>query len=264
MEKIANRALSASATAWFIALVMGLWAFGVYIVGLYGVGAVTGDWERWNAVLPAGHGYNHGDTAGNLALGVHLLMAVFVTFAGALQLVPAIRAKAPGFHRWNGRAFITVAFAIALSGLFIAFTRGAVAGIYMAIGNTLNAVLLMLCAGQALRFAIRRRFDAHRRWALRAFVLMLGVFFYRLGMMLWFAANQGPVGHTKAFDGPFDIALAFGHVLGPLAILELYLLARDRGGAGAKLVMAGGMAVVTLATAAGGFLAMMGLWLPRL
>ncbi len=83
-------------------------------------------------------------------------------------------------------------------------------------------------------------------------------------MMLWFVANQGPVGHTDAFDGPFDIFLAFAHVLGPLAILELYLLARDRGGAVAKFAMTGGMAVVTLATAAGGFFAIMGMWLPRL
>jgi uncharacterized membrane protein len=264
MERFAGRALSGAATAWFAALVASLWAFGIYIVGLYGVGAATGNWARWNSVLPAGHGYNRGDAAGNLALGLHLLMAVFVTFAGALQLVPALRSRAPRFHRWNGRAFIVVAFAIALSGVFIAFTRGAVAGTYMAIGNTLNAALLMACAVQALRFAVKRRFEVHRRWALRAFILMLGVFFYRLGMMLWFVANRGPVGHTDAFDGPFDIVLAFGHVLAPLAILELYLLARDRGGAAGKLAMAGGLALVAGATAAGGLFATLGLWLPRL
>lgn len=264
MKTFAARALSFSAAAWFVALVAGLWAFGLYIVGLYGVGAATGDWERWNAVLPAGHGYNRGDAAGNLALGVHLLLAVFVTFLGATQLVPAIRTKAPALHRWNGRVFVAVAFAIAGSGLFIAFTRGAVAGNYMAVGNTLNAALLMICAVLALRFALRRRFDLHRRWALRAFVLMLGVFFYRLGMMLWFVANGGPVGHTKTFDGPFDIFLAFAHVLLPLAILELYRLARDRGGAAAKFAMAAGMAVLALATAAGGLFAIVGLWLPRL
>lgn len=264
MENTAARVLRLSAAAWFIALVAGLWAFGIYIVGLYGVGAATGDWARWNAVLPDGHGYTPGDAAGNLALGVHLLLAVFVTFLGAMQLVPAIRAGAPAFHRWNGRAFIAVAFAIAASGLFIAFTRGAVAGAYMAAGNTLNALLLMVCAAQALRFALKRRFDLHRWWAMRAFVLMLGVFFYRLGMMLWFVANRGPVGHTRAFDGPFDIFLAFAHVLLPLTILELYRLAGDRGGTLAKFAMAGGMAVVTLATAAGGLFAIVGLWLPRL
>jgi uncharacterized membrane protein len=264
MEKTAAKALSVTAAAWFVALVAALWAFGIYIVGLYGVGAATGNWERWNAVLPKGHGYTPGDTPGNVALGVHLLMATFVTFAGSLQLVPAIRARAPRFHRWNGRAFIAVAFVIAGSGLFIAFTRGAVAGAYMAIGNTLNAVLLMACAAQALRLALARRFEAHRRWALRTFVLMLGVFFYRLGMMLWFAGQGGPVGHTDAFDGPFDIFLAFAHVLLPLAMLELYLLARDRGGAGARLAMAFAMAAATLATAAGGVLAVIGLWLPRL
>ncbi|MET3664757.1 DUF2306 domain-containing protein [Caulobacter sp. 1776] len=264
MKTTAARALSLSVAAWFVALVMGLWAFGLYILALYGIGAATGNWERWNVVLPSGHGYSRGDTAGNLALGVHLLMAVFVTFAGAIQLVPALRAKAPAFHRWNGRIFIAVAFVIAGSGLYIAFTRGAVAGAYMAVGNTLNAVLLMSCAAQALRFALKRRFDIHRRWALRAFVLMLGVFFYRLGMMLWFVANHGPVGHTEAFDGPFDIFLAFAHVLLPLAILELNLLARERGGAVAKFAMAGVMAVATVATAAGGLFAAFGLWLPRL
>ena len=264
MKTIAARALSLSVAAWFLALVAGLWAFGAYIVGLYGVGVATGDWRCWNAVLPAGHGYNPGDGAGNLALGVHLLMAVFVTSVAAMQLVPQLRAKAPAFHRWNGRVFIAVAFVIAGSGLYIAFTRGAVAGPYMAAGNTLNALLLMTCSALALRFALRRRFDLHRRWALRAFVLMLGVFFYRLGMMLWFVANQGPVGHTDAFDGPFDIFLAFAHVLLPLAILELYLLARDRGGAAAQFAMAAGMVLVTLATAAGGVFAILGLWLPRL
>ena len=264
MEKIAARALRLSAAAWFVTLVAGLWAFGIYILGLYGVGAATGNWERWNAVLPKGHGYTPGDAAGNLALGVHLLLAVFVTFLGAMQLVPKLRARAPAVHRWNGRVFIAVAFAIAASGLFIAFTRGAVAGLYMAIGNTLNAALLMVCAGLALRSAVQRRFDVHRRWALRAFVLMLGVFFYRLGMMLWFVVNRGPVGHTRAFDGPFDIFLAFAHVLLPLAILELYLLARNRGGPLALFAMAGGMVVVTLATAAGGLFAIAGLWLPRL
>ncbi len=264
MKTFAVRALSLSAAAWFVALVASLWAFGIYIVGLYGVGAATGNWERWNTVLPTGHGYAPGDTAGNLALGVHLLLAVFVTFLGATQLVPAIRARAPGFHRWNGRIFIAVAFAIAGSGVFIALKRGVVAGTYMTIGNTLNAVLLLVCATLALCFALQRRFNLHRRWALRTFVLMLGVFFYRLGFILWFAVNGGPVGHTDAFDGPFDLFLAFTHFLLPLAILELYMLARDRGGAGAKLAMAGGMAVATLATAAGGFFAIMGMWLPRL
>lgn len=264
MEKIAAKALRTTTVAWFAALMAGLWAFGMYIVGLYGVGAATGRWDRWNVMLPKGHGYTPGDVSGNLALGVHLLMATFVTFMAALQMIPDIRTRAPGFHRWNGRVFVAVAYAIAGSGVFIAFTRGAVAGVYMAIGNTLNAVLLTACATQALRLAMARRFEAHRRWALRTFVLMLGVFFYRLGMMLWFTAHGGPVGHTKAFDGPFDIFLAFAHVLLPLAVLELYLVARERGGPWAALAMAGVMAVAALATAAGGVLAVVGLWLPSL
>jgi hypothetical protein len=89
----ATKALKVSAVIWYVAAVIGLWAFGYYIVGLYGVGVATGDLERWNTVLPDGHGYVVGDWVGNLALGGHLLMAAVVTFGGVLQLIP--RESAP-------------------------------------------------------------------------------------------------------------------------------------------------------------------------
>ena len=145
----AERLLRASAVLWYAVAIAGLWAFGAYIVALYGVGLAGGDLSRWNRVLPDGHGYVAGDLGGNLALGAHLATAFIVALSGGLQLVPQIRARAPWLHRWNGRLFVAVAVVAATSGLFIALTRGAVAGTYMTLGNALNAALVLTFAAQA-------------------------------------------------------------------------------------------------------------------
>lgn len=260
----AERLLRASAMLWYAVAAAGLWAFGLYIAALYGVGLLGGDLGRWNRVLPEGHGYVAGDVRGNLALGAHLALAFIVTLGGVLQLVPQVRARAPWLHRWNGRLFLVAAVVAATSGLFIALTRGAVAGLYMTLGNALNAALVLTFAALAWRTARARAFVRHRRWALRLFVVINAVWFYRLGMMLWFTAHQAPVGHTAAFDGPFDIFLAFAHVLLPLGVLELYLAAGARGGARAMGAMAALLLVLSLATAVGVLLVVMGMWLPRL
>lgn len=258
------RVLSGAGALWIGATVAGLVIFAAYIAALYGWGLASGDLNRWNAVLPAGHGYVPGDLRGNIALGVHVMAAVLVALCGAVQLVPAVRRRAPGLHRWSGRLFLGLGMGAALSGALIALTRGPVAGPAMAVGNLIDAALVLAFAALAWRAARRRAFDLHRRWALRAFVVILGVWFYRLMMMLWFAANGGPAGHTEAFDGPWDVFLAFGHFLVPLALLELYLAARARDDAAGRLVAACVAGAAGLATAAGTVLATLGMWLPML
>src|SRR5215217_4762319 len=124
----ADRALRASAVFWCVVAAVGIWIFGYYIAALYGVGFVGGDLDRWNRVLPKGHGYVPGDGRGNVALGIHLLMALVVTLGGVVQLIPVVRRRVPALHRWNGRLFITVALIAAATGLYIAFSRGAAAG----------------------------------------------------------------------------------------------------------------------------------------
>lgn len=259
-----ERVLRASALFWYVVAVAGLWVFAWYIAALYGLGFMRGQFDRWNTVLPEGHGYVAEDLQGNVLLGVHLLVALVVTSAGLLQLVPWIRLRAAWLHRWNGRLFVVAAMVAAVTGVFIAFTRGAVAGDYMTAGNVLNALLILVFGAMAWREARARRVAAHRRWALRLFVVTLSVWFYRVGMMLWFGVHRAPIGHSDAFTGPFDIFLAFGHVLLPLAVLELYLLAGQRGGASARLAMAALLTLSTLGMGGGIVLATFGMWLPRL
>ena len=57
---------------------------------------------------------------------------------------------------------------------------------------------------------------------------------------------------------------AFGCYLVPLAVLELYLRARDRSGPPGKVAMAGALFVLTAGVGIGIFGAVMGMWLPRM
>jgi asparagine N-glycosylation enzyme membrane subunit Stt3 len=135
----------------------------------------------------------------------------------------------------------------------------------MRVGISINGLLILIAAVTAWRLARARRVAAHRRWALRSFILISGVWFFRVGMMCWILLNQGPVGiGGKGFDGPFVRFWAFGCYLVPLALLELYLRAQDRGSVPGRYAMATVLAVLTLGTAIGIFGAAMGMWLPRL
>jgi hypothetical protein len=117
----------------------------------------------------------------------------------------------------------------------------------------------------ALRYALARQIDRHRHWALRLFMVASAVWFFRIGLMFWVVLNHGPVGFDpKTFQGPFLYFLTFAQTLLPLAVLEVYLRTRGRGGASARLAMAAGLFVLTVAMGIRIFAATMGMWLPYL
>jgi len=259
----AGQALKAAAVFWFAVMVAGQAIFVTYIVSFYGGAVAAGDWMRWNKVLPVG--YIPGDRVGNSALAAHLAIAVLVTLAGPLQLIPALRARFPVFHRWNGRIYVAVAIVTGVAGAYMVWTRNAAGDMTQHWGTTLNAVLIALCAVLAVRHAIARRLDLHRRWALRLFLVVSGSWFFRVGLLFWILVNGGPAGFDpKTFTGPALNVLVFGESLLPLALLELYLRARDSGNSTHKLAAAAGLALLTLAMGVGIFGASMAMWLPHI
>ena len=256
-------ALKAAAGSWFVVAMLGQAMLALYVVGFYLRAAVNGDFEAWNKVLP--HGHVPGDTAGNLVVLSHLVFAVLLNVGGALQLVPAVRRIAPAFHRWNGRVFLFSAVVASVGGFIMVWTRGAVGGTAQLVAINLNALLILLFAAMTLRHALARRIDAHRRWALRLFLVVSGVFFFRVGLMFWLIVNQGPVGFDPGtFRGPALSILAFAQFLVPLAVLELYFRAQASRAPAARFAMAGALGVLTLVTAVGVAGATTMLWLPRL
>lgn len=263
LRGVADKALNASTRFWFLVMVAGHAMFAYYIVAFYGGAAVDGNLLQWNKVLDD-HGYRAGDIAGTVFLALHLLLAAIITVGGPLQFIPGLRARAIAFHRWNGRLYIFTAFAASLSAFYLILTRGGtIAGPFVTAGIVLDGALIMTFATLALRHARARNIVAHRRWALRTFIAVSGVWFFRVGLMFWFFVNQGPVGHTDGFDGPFDLFWAFGCFLLPLFILELHLRTQRRAGPVGKLAMAATLFVLTIAMGTGIAMATLMMWLPR-
>ena len=255
--------LAMSGAAWFTVAVAGQWLFAIYVAVFYGSAALGGAFERWNDVLVGG--YVRGGLIGNAILASHLALAVVITMGGALQLLPSLRARLPALHRLNGRVYLLMAIIVSVGGLYMVWTRGTAGGFAMRVGISLNGVLIVAAAWLAWRYVRARRFDLHRRWAMRLFVLVSGVWFFRVGMMLWILANRGPVGMGgEGFDGPTVRILAFACYLLPLAILEVYLRAQSSPAASTKLAASGLIILSTLATAVGVFGATVGLWAPRI
>lgn len=258
----AQRWLGWSATGWASVAAIGQWLFVVYILGFYLRTLLMGDMTAWNKVLPEGH--VPGDVVGNLAVMVHILLAAVVTGGGAVQLVPVIRRRWPRLHRWNGRIYLTAVVLVVGAGVYMTLSREGGLDV-MRMGILLNAVVVLACAAMALRHALARRIDLHRRWALRLFLAASAVWFFRIGLMAWLITNGGPVGFDpKTFTGPFLVFLSYAQTLLPLAVLEAYLRACDGRSVVAKRVMSVGLVGLTMLTGLGIFGASMMLWLPRL
>jgi|SRR5579863_2610386 len=263
LSPVADTALKAATRLWFGVTVIGQLIFAFTLASFYGMAAMRGNSATaWSKTIT--HGYVPGETIGNLAVATHLFSAFVVILAGMLQLVPQIRNRFPVFHRWTGRLYILTAFTISLAGLYMTWIRGSVGDLVQHLGSSLMAVLIMVCAAMALRYAMARDFRTHRRWALRLYLVVSASLFIRAGIFLSLLLNRGPFGFDpSSFSGPFLTFITFAQYLVPLAVLELYLHAKERGGTPGRFAMAGGLLVLTLALAAGIFAVTMSVWLPE-
>lgn len=252
--------------AWTSVALLGQLVFGVYVIAFYGGSALAGEPGRWNKVLP--HGWKVGALVDNTVLAAHLLFTVVIVLGGLVQLLPAVRRQVPSLHRWTGRVYLLAAAALSLGGLYLLWVRGGAAGdTSQHLAITGNALIILGAAAMAWRAARARRIDQHRRWALRLFVAVSGVWFFRVGLMAWLGAFRAPVGFDAAsFSGPFLTSLAWAvYVVVPLLLLEAVLRAqRITATKGQQATVAAGLALVTLAMAFGVVSATAGMWGPRI
>ena len=262
-QAFAERALKGSAKFWFLVTVAGQLLFAFTVASYYGLTAARGDLGAWNRRMM--HGHAAGDTAGNLAVAVHLASAVIIILAGAIQFVPQIRNRFPVFHRWTGRVYILTAFTLSTAGIFMQWFRESLGDLSLRLGSTLNVVLIWVCAAMALRYAIGRDFKTHSRWTLRLFLVVSAAWFFRAGFFLSLLVFQRPFGFDPTtFSGPFLTFMAFAQYLFPLAVLELYFLSQARPGVVRRMAMATGLVVLTIATGAGVFAVSAMVWVPSI
>ena len=257
-----GKAMQWAVSAWLSVALLGQLIFASYVIALYGGSALAGRFEQWNAVTP--RGWRADDIVGNLVFGSHVMFTVVIVMGGLIQLLPALRRWSSSLHRWNGRLYVGAAVVLALGGVVMILTRGAVGGIWQQLGTSVNGLAILICAMLAWQYARRGNLVQHRRWALRLFLCVSGVFFFRIGLMAWLAAFQAPVGFDpKTFSGPFLTALAFGQFLLPLGVLELVFHAQDTARREVRAATTLLVAVLTLFTALGIAMATVGMWLPR-
>ncbi len=253
--------LRRSAITWFAVAAIGQVAFVWMILAHYGGNTLVGNFAGWND-KPLIKGYVSGDTAGNTVFAVHVLLAAAVTTGGLLQLVPALRRRTPRLHRWVGRAFFSIAIVMAASGLWLTWVRHTYLSVISGLAASLDGVLILAFVAVAWGYALKRDFVAHRRWALRAFMVVNGVWFLRIAMMAWVLASGGGIGMNDNLSGPADITIQFGAYLVPLAVLEAYLRAQSSGQRSTKRAAAGLIFVSSAVTALGTVGAVMFMWWP--
>jgi hypothetical protein len=251
--------LSRSATFWFVVALLGQWVFFYYIAAFYGLSTLQGDFRAWSKNTLLFRGYAAGDTVGNLFFAAHALLAAVIALGGALQLIPQIRARALFVHRWNGRLFLLTAFSVSLTGLYLVWVRGDSPTVVHSLALSLNAVLIITCAALAWRSVLVRDIAAHRRWALRTYIVANGQWFFRVGVFAWVIVDRG----TEGLD-LFNRYWQFGCYLLPLAVLDLQLRVQDRGGPRTRFAMAGALFALTVLMSVGMVGLYMLVWRPLL
>ncbi len=158
-----ERLLANVARLWFGTAFVDQLVFSFYIVVLYGGATLAGQMDRWNRIMP--RAYVPGDRIGNGAIMTHVLLAVVIMLGGALQLMPVLRRRAPGLHRWMGRAYIGSLVLTSGAGFYMVWFRHGVGELSQHLAISLNALILVTCGVRAWQTARASDFVAHRRWA---------------------------------------------------------------------------------------------------
>jgi hypothetical protein len=199
--------------------------FGAYILAYYGGAIPAGTMEQWNASLPAL--YEPHTPVASFGMGLHFFAGATLLLLGPIQLIGAVRRKAPAVHHWIGRLHALAAVSAGVGGLIFISLKGTVGGVMMSVAFAAYGALMVLAAVQTVRHAMARRIDVHRAWAIRLFALAIGSWLYRIGYGLFFAIGgaENP-GHTTDFTGWYDHIMNWAFFVPPLIVAEMFVRAR--------------------------------------
>ena len=149
----------------------------------------------------------------------HIASGPVSLLLGLLLVSDTFRARLPLWHRRFGRIHaVGILFVVAPSGLWMAYYT--TVGTSAAISFAILAVLTGMCSALGWRAAVSRRFNDHRLWMLRCFVLLCSA------VMLRVFGGLGTVLEVKSLW--FDPVVSWVSWLLPLVTFEL-LNARKSG-----------------------------------
>lgn len=146
---------------------------------------------------------NVDDHAGHFALTfVHMAGGTGMLFLGAANLYLATRRIAYPLHRRIGQAYLGIGAVGSLSALAVTMTPahkppGSPILTNMSVSLAMLSLAWLTFALLGWRAARNRRFDSHRDWMIRAYVLVWAFVFCRLGSRV---PALGDMGNGQAFS----------------------------------------------------------------
>jgi hypothetical protein len=215
-----RKTLTLSTQFWLISLIAAQIVFVLYLILGYGLSTVENQLEAWNKFNDTA--FKDGDTLGNLAYGMHVLLAIVMIVGGTLQLLPQIRQRFIVFHKFNGRVFVVLACTISLAGMYLITSRGTVGDLFMHSMTFFSGLVVLLASFLAVKAARSRNIKLHSEWAIRLFLAANGVLFFRLFIFAWFMVFGALGVNTDDFTGPTVYAVSVSAYLLPLVIFEWY------------------------------------------
>ena len=113
------------------------------------------------------------------AFYVHIFSGPFVLFNGLILLSDSVRRNHRGLHRWLGRVQVAVLL-VCLLPTSVVMARHAFGGWPAGLSFVMLSAVTAGCAIAGVVEARRRRFDRHRRWMTRTYVLVSSAVVLRL------------------------------------------------------------------------------------
>ncbi len=149
------------------------------------------------------------------AFYVHIFSGPIVLVTGLTLLSEYVRRRRPRLHRWLGRIHVGILVLLVLpSGAVM--SRHAFGGWAAGLSFLLLSVTTAVSAVGGAVYACRRRYDQHRRWMWRSYVLICSAVALRL------ISGAAELVGVPSPEGAYIVAAWISWLL-PLAIYELLL-----------------------------------------
>jgi uncharacterized membrane protein len=120
---------------------------------------------------------------------VHIIPGTLFMILGPFQFVKSLRTRRPALHRWSGRAFIALSYIIGVSALAMSFQMS-IGGANETAATTLFAIWFLFALTKGFLHALRRNFNLHREWMIRAYAIGLAVATVRPIIGAFFASRR--------------------------------------------------------------------------
>lgn len=147
------------------------------------------------------------------AFYIHIFSGPIVLFNGLILLSDTVRLRYRGWHRWLGRMQVAALLLLVLPSSIV-MSRYAFGGRLAGLSFLALSLVTATCAVIGVVHARGHRYDAHRRWMLRCYVLICSAVALRL-----ISGAAGLVGVSSPESA--YIAAAWASWVVPLAVYEI-------------------------------------------